>query len=284
MTTQQTASVPSVTLNDGNTMPQLGYGVFLVPPPDAAGYVQTAIDVGYRSIDTAMVYRNERTTGQGIADSGISRDELFVTTKLWNTDQGYDTTLEAFETSMTLLGLERLDLYLIHWPAPMTKGDAYIDTWRALVKLREQGRVTSIGVSNFQPEHIEACIEATGVVPVVNQIELHPYFQQEDLRAFHAQHDIVTEAWSPLGQAGPVLSDDVLVGIAASHDKSVAQVVLRWHMQLGNVTIPKTVNADRMRENLAIFDFEISADEMQQIAGLDAKDGRIGPHPSEATF
>jgi 2,5-diketo-D-gluconate reductase A len=265
----------TITLNNGVTMPQLGFGVFQVSIEDTYAAVSEALRIGYRSIDTAAAYRNEEPVGRAIADSGIPRDEVFVTTKLWNSAQGYDEAFRAFDDSMGKLGLDRLDLYLIHWPAP--KQDRYVDTWRALGKLYADGRVRAIGVSNFQPAHLDRVVEATGAVPAVNQVELHPRLQQAELRAFHARHGIATEAWSPLAQ-GALLADPVITDIAAEHGRTPAQVVLRWHVQLDNVVIPKSVTPSRIAENSAVFDFELAADDLRRIAELDRGE-RTGPDP-----
>ncbi|MGP3990540.1 aldo/keto reductase [Streptomyces sp. 3N207] len=270
------SNVPTTTLNNGVTMPQLGFGVWQVPADEAATAVTTALESGYRSIDTAAVYENEEGVGRAIAASGLPRDELFITTKLWNSEQGYDTTLRAFDTSLGRLGLDFVDLYLIHWPMPDV--DKYEDTWRAFEKLYADGRARAIGVSNFQPTHINRLIELGGTVPAVNQIELHPRLQQSVPRAFHADHGIATEAWSPLGQGGDLLDDPTLSEIAGRHGKTVAQVVLRWHLQLGNVVIPKSVTPSRVRENIDLFDFELSGEDMARIAELNT-DTRIGPDP-----
>ncbi|MER5526185.1 aldo/keto reductase [Streptomyces sp. NPDC002677] len=268
-------SIPAVTLNNGVTMPQLGFGVFQVPEEETTAAVAGALRAGYRSIDTAAIYGNERGVGQALADSGIARDELFITTKLWNADQGYDTTLAAFDASLDKLGLDQVDLYLIHWPTPAR--DLYLDTWRALEKLYADGRTRAIGVSNFQPAHLERLLGAASVVPAVNQIELHPGLQQAELRDFHARHGIATEAWSPLAQ-GAVLKDDAVTAIAAGHGKSPAQVVLRWHLQIGNVVIPKSVTETRIRENFDVFDFELSPQEIDALTALD-RGMRTGPDP-----
>ncbi|MFJ9037044.1 aldo/keto reductase [Streptomyces sp. NPDC102406] len=268
-------TIPTATLNNGVTMPRLGFGVFQIPDEETTAAVATALDAGCRSIDTAAVYGNERGVGRALADSGIARDELFVTTKLWNADQGHDATLAAFDASLEKLGLDHVDLYLIHWPTPAR--DLYLDTWRALEKLLADGRTRAIGVSNFQPSHLERLLENASVVPAVNQIELHPALQQRELRAFHARHGIVTEAWSPLAQ-GAVLGDDAVTAIAARHGRSPAQVVLRWHLQLGNVVIPKSVTEARIRENLDVLDFELDAQEMDALTAAD-RGLRTGPDP-----
>ncbi|MFD6415790.1 aldo/keto reductase [Streptomyces sp. NPDC060194] len=268
-------SVPTVTLNNGVTMPQLGFGVFQVPDEETTAAVGAALRAGYRSIDTAAVYGNERGVGRAIADSGIARDELFVTTKLWNADQGYDAALAAFDASLDTLGLDHVDLYLVHWPTPAR--DLYLDTWRALEKLYADGRTRAIGVSNFQPAHLERLLDEGTVVPAVNQVELHPGLQQAELRALHARHGIATEAWSPLAQ-GAVLDDEAITAIAADHGRTPAQVVLRWHLQTGNVVIPKSVTESRIRENLDVLDFELGAREIDAITALD-RNLRTGPHP-----
>ncbi|MFI0977301.1 aldo/keto reductase [Streptomyces sp. NPDC021093] len=267
--------VPTVTLNNGVTMPQLGFGVFQVPDEETTAAVGAALAAGYRSIDTAAVYGNERGVGRAIAASGIARDELFITTKLWNADQGYDATLAAFDATLDKLGLDHVDLYLIHWPTP--ERDLYSDTWRAFEKLLADGRTRAIGVSNFQPAHLERLLAGASVVPAVNQIELHPGLQQRELREVHARRGILTEAWSPLAQ-GAVLKDEAIVSIAARHGKSPAQVVLRWHLQTGNVVIPKSVTETRIRENLDVFDFVLTEQEIDAIGALD-RGMRTGPDP-----
>ncbi|MFG3191035.1 aldo/keto reductase [Streptomyces omiyaensis] len=272
-----TPTVPTVTLNNGVEMPQLGFGVFQVPDDATTAAVTAALEAGYRSIDTAAVYGNEAGVGRALAASGIAREELFVTTKLWNADQGYDATLRAFDAGLAELGLDYVDLYLIHWPTPAR--DLYRDSWRALERLADEGRIRAAGVSNFQPEHLRRLLDSATLTPVVNQIELHPALQQSELRAFHGEHGIATEAWSPLAQ-GAVLDDPVIAAIAAAHGKSPAQVVLRWHLQLGNVVIPKSVTPARIRANLDVFDFALTDGEMTAIAGLD-RGLRTGPHPDE---
>ncbi|MFV2120767.1 aldo/keto reductase [Streptomyces sp. Act-28] len=271
------SKVPSLTLNNGVTMPQLGFGVWQVPDAEAAKAVGTALEAGYRSIDTAAVYENERGTGEAIAASGLPREELFVTTKLWNDQQGYDSTLRAFDASLERLGLDYVDLYLIHWPAPTR--DAYVDTYKAFEKILADGRARSIGVSNFLPEHLERLTGATSVVPAVNQIELHPQLAQAESRAFHAQYGIATEAWSPLGQGRGLLEVPAVAAVAHKHGRTPAQVVLRWHLQLGNVVIPKSVTPSRIRENIEVFDFELDAEDMAAFAALD-EGRRLGPDPA----
>ena len=268
--------VPNITLNTGAQLPQLGYGVFQVPADGVVEPVLAALQAGYRSIDTAAVYGNEEGVGKAIAESGVRREDLFVTTKLWNDRQGYDSTLQAFDESMTKLGLDYLDLYLIHWPA--AGQDKYVETWRAFEKLHNEGRIKSIGVSNFQIPHLRRLFEETDVVPAINQIELHPNLQQADLRAFHREHGILTEAWSPIGQGKGLLEDATLTSLAEKYGKSPAQIVLRWHVQLGNVVIPKSATPSRIRENIQVFDFEIAEDDMNVIAGLETGK-RVGPDP-----
>ncbi|MFG3496880.1 aldo/keto reductase [Streptomyces sp. NPDC047928] len=269
--------VPSITLNNGVTMPQLGFGVWQVPDDEAAKAVRTAFDAGYRSIDTAAVYENEKGTGEAIAASGIPRDELFVTTKLWNTEQGYDSTLRAFDASLARLGLDHVDLYLIHWPVPAK--DLYVDTYKAFEKILADGRTRAIGVSNFLPAHLERLAGETSVVPAVNQIELHPQLAQAESRAFHARHGIATEAWSPLGQGRGLLEVPTVVAVARKHGRTPAQVVLRWHLQLGNVVIPKSVTPSRIQENIDVFGFELDADDLAALGALD-EGRRLGPDPA----
>lgn len=270
--------VPSLTLNNGVEMPQLGFGVWQVPDDEATRAVATALEAGYRSVDTAAIYENETGTGRAIAESGIPREELFVTTKLWNSEQGHDTTLRAFDASLDKLGLDYVDLYLIHWPVPAK--DAYVDTFRAFEKIYADGRAKAIGVSNFLPEHLERLIGETSVVPAVNQIELHPHLQQRTSREAHARHGIATEAWSPLGQGRGLLEVPAIVAVAQKHGRTPAQVVLRWHLQTGNVVIPKSVTPSRIRENIDVFGFELDDEDMAAIAVLD-EDRRLGPHPGE---
>jgi 2,5-diketo-D-gluconate reductase A len=269
-------SIPTVALHDGVEIPQLGFGVFQVPPEETQRVVEEALADGYRHIDTAAAYRNEVGVGEAIAAAGLGRDEVFVTTKLWNSEQGYDSTLAAFDKSLERLGLDRVDLYLIHWLMPTE--DRYLDTWRAFEKIHEEGRARSIGVSNFRIEDLERLKAEVEKLPTVNQIELHPSLQQADLRAWHADHDVATEAWSPLAQ-GALLDDDTIETIAAHHRKTPAQAILRWHLQIGNVVIPKSVTPERIRENIDVFDFELSEDDMAAIARLDAGE-RTGPDPS----
>jgi len=265
-----------VRLSDGHMMPQLGFGVFKVPADEAHALVADAIRAGYRAIDTAMIYKNEEGVGAGVRDGGTPQDEIFVTTKLWNEDQGYDKALAALDASAGRLGLDTINLYLMHWPNP--KADLYVETWKAMIRLQEEGRVKSIGVSNFLPEHLERIIGETGVTPVLNQIELHPKFQQRDVRDFHAKHDIHIESWSPLGQA-QILKDETIAGIAKKHGRTPAQVVIRWHLDQGILTIPKASDRGHMVDNLAVGGFSLDEDDMAAIAGLDDPEGRIGPDP-----
>ena len=265
-----------VVLNNGVEMPQLGFGVFQVPPDEVVEPVRIALETGYRLIDTATLYANEEGVGRAIAESGIARDEIFVTTKVWNSDQGYDSTLRAFDHSLKLLGLDVLDLYLIHWPTPQR--DLYVDTWRALERIYADGRARAIGVSNFTSTFLRRIFDEGTVVPAVNQIELHPGLAQDELRAFHRQHGIATEAWSPLGRGHGLLDRPEVIAIAAAHERTPAQVVLRWHLQLGNIVIPKSVRAERIRENFDVLDFSLTDGEMAQLSALDGP-GRVGPDP-----
>ena len=274
------SKVPTIAFNNGVEIPQLGFGVWQVPEEQVVEAVRVAIETGYRSIDTAAVYGNEEGTGQAIADSGVDREELFVTTKLWNTEQGYDSTLAAFDESIKKLKLDYVDLYLIHWPSPHR--DKYVETWKAFEQLLADGRVKSIGVSNFHQSHLRRLLDETGTVPVLNQIELHPYLQQEALRAFDAEHGILTEAWSPLASGGDVLTDPLIAKLADKYGKTPAQVILRWHLQLGNVVIPKSVTPSRIKENFEVFDFELSTDELESFAPLE-KGFRTGPDPDTFT-
>jgi len=269
---------PMLTLNTGATMPQLGFGVFKVPNHETAKAVATALDVGYRSIDTAAMYGNEEGVGQAIADSGIPRQELFVTTKLNNDAHGHDNALRAFDDSRRRLGLDYLDLYLIHWPMP--RQDKYVDTWRALEELHRDGVARAIGVSNFQIAHLQRVIEETDTVPAVNQIELHPYLVQDELRRYDTEHGIRTEAWSPIARGGTLLTDPLVVALAEKYGRTSAQIVIRWHLQLGNVVIPKSVTPSRIAENFDVFDFELAEDDIASISGLD-RGRRTGPNPDQ---
>ncbi len=269
------AAVPNVQLSGDVAIPQLGFGVFQIPPAETFEMTTLAFQAGYRHIDTAAAYRNEAEVGQAVKASGLDRDEVFITTKCFNDSHGYEQARQAFQDSIGRLELDFVDLYLIHWPVPSQ--DLYVETWKAFIELQQEGLVRSIGVSNFQPAHLRRLIEETGVTPSVNQVELHPRFQQTGLRREHEDLGIVTEAWSPLAQ-GAVLDEPVLVEIAQAHGKSAGQVVLRWHIQLGNVVFPKSANPERIRQNFDIFDFHLSEDQMQAVAALDAGE-RIGPDP-----
>ena len=272
----------SLTLNNGDVIPQLGVGVFKVDDEVCEQVVLDALEVGYRHIDTAMIYRNEGAVGRAIAKSGIPRDELFVTTKLWNSDQGSETAAKALQTSLDLLGLDQVDLYLIHWPAPLR--DQFVETWLVLEDLHRAGLTKAIGVSNFQKEHLERVLEAGSIVPAINQVELHPAFQQRELRAFQEPLGILTEAWGPLGQAKYELAElPGLADIAKAHRKSIAQVVLRWHLQEGVIIFPKSSQKARLKENLDVFDFELTSDDMAAIKAMDA-DRRVGTHPDDGNW
>lgn len=271
-------AVPLITLNNGVEIPQLGFGVFQIPPDQTAAATATALDVGYRHIDTAEMYGNEKQVGDAVRDSGLPRDQVFLTSKLNNGFHAYDDAITAADRSLRDLGVDAVDLFLIHWPLPEV-GD-YVETWRAMEKIYADGKARAIGVSNFNREHLERLFAETEVVPAVNQIEVHPYLSQNDLRAFNRDHGIATEAWSPIAQ-GDVLDDPVLLKIAAEKDRTVAQVVLRWHIQRGDIVFPKSVTRSRVEENFDIFDFELSPEDMAAIDGLN-KDRRRGPDP--ATF
>jgi 2,5-diketo-D-gluconate reductase A len=271
-------SQSTVLLNDGNSIPAVGLGVWQTPAEETRQAVEAALATGYRHVDTAAAYRNESEVGRGLsaaADSGVAREDVFLVTKLWNSEHGYDKALKAFDDSAKRLGVDYVDLYLIHWPMPEV--NAFVETFKALAALREEGRIRSIGVSNFAPEHLRTLVDGTGIVPAVNQVELHPRLPQQELREVHAQLGIATEAWSPLGQ-GALLSDPTVTAVAQAHSKTPAQVLIRWHLQLGNIVIPKSVNPDRIASNFDVFDFELSAQDIASIATLD--DGtRLGPDP-----
>ena len=270
------ADVPAVRLNDGAEIPQFGFGVFQIPAEETVTAVRTALDAGYRHIDTAQMYGNEAEVGRAIAESGVPREEVFVTTKLDNDCHAYDAALGALDESLRKFGFDHVDLFLIHWPRPQE--GRYVETWTALEKLKADGKARSIGVSNFTVEHLDRLAERTGTVPAVNQIELHPQFPQAELRAYHADHGIATEAWSPIGQGGDLLQDGRLRALADEHGRSPAQIVLRWHIQLGNIVFPKSVTPGRIRENIDVFDFALSADDMAVLDGLDTGT-RTGPDP-----
>jgi 2,5-diketo-D-gluconate reductase A len=272
-------TVPNLALHDGTSIPQLGFGVFQVPPAETAATVARALDVGYRHIDTAQMYGNEEGVGSAIKDAGLARDELYVTTKLNNSFHRPDDARREIEASLERLGLEQVDLFLIHWPLPTRYDGDYVATWRALIEAQEAGRTRSVGVSNFQPDHLDRIVEETGVVPVVNQVEVHPFLTNEAVRSANARHGVLTEAWSPIAK-GSVVDDETIAGIAAEVGRTPAQVTLRWHVQRGDIIFPKSMSVERMRENFAIFDFELTPDQVAAIAALDrGEDGRTGPHP-----
>jgi len=273
-------SVPNIMLNNGVEIPQLGFGVFQIKPEETVEAVTKALEIGYRHIDTAEMYGNEKQVGEAIRKSGIDPGEVFVTSKLNNGFHAYDDALRAFDQTLADLGTERLDLFLIHWPLATVLD--FVPTWRALEKVYNDGRVRAIGLSNFQPHHIRRLHAETEVAPAVNQIELHPYLTQDELRAFDAEHQIATEAWSPLAQGG-VLDDPTIAEVAKAHGKTPAQVVLRWHVELGNIVFPKSVTPSRMQENFEIFDFELSPDEIGLISALN-KDERTGPDPDKFDY
>lgn len=268
-------------LNDGNSMPGLGYGLWQVPDAETEKSVLHAINTGYRLIDTAQIYGNEHGVGNAIKSCGLPRQELFITTKIWNTEQGYDSTLRSFEASLEKLQTEYVDLLLIHWPAP--KKNLYVETWKALIQLKKQERVKSIGVSNFNSDHLERIINETSYIPSVNQIEVHPRFQQLDLRKFHEKYMIQTEAWSPLGQ-GQVIQDEIITKIAAKHGKTPAQIILRWHLEQGLIPIPKSVINNRIEENYSVFGFTLDKSDHEMILTMNNPEGRIGPDPLKASF
>ena len=273
------STVPTLTLNDGNVIPQLGFGVFQIPPKDTATAVSQALEVGYRHIDTAQMYGNEAGVGEAVAASGLARDDVFITSKLNNGFHRPDDARRAFEGTLEALRTDHVDLFLIHWPLPTRYDGDFVSTWNTLIELQSDGRARSVGVSNFQVHHLERLARETTVVPAVNQVEVHPYFGNEEVRAADAAAGILTEAWSPIAQ-GDVLEDPVLVDIAARVDRTVSQVVLRWHVQRGDIVFPKTTHVERMRENFAIFDFELDDASMSAITALDrGEDGRRGPNP-----
>ena len=271
-------NVPGIKLNSGATIPQLGFGVFQIDPEDTAATVQTALEIGYRHIDTAQMYGNEAEVGEAIANSGIPRDELFVTTKCNNSNHGYDDAQRALDESLSKLRTDHVDLYLIHWPLPGK--DLYVETWKGFEQAAKDGKARSIGVSNFQSHHLDRLAQESDTVPAVNQIELHPHLQQPEMREYDRSHGIATEAWSPIGQGKGVIDEDRIVAVAKGHDKTPAQVTLRWHIQLGNIIFPKSVTDYRIRENFDIFDFELTDEEMSAIGALD-KGQRLGPDPDQ---
>ncbi|WP_223693887.1 aldo/keto reductase [Leifsonia poae] len=269
-------TIPTIPLNDGNRIPQLGFGVYKIPESETGDAVVAALDAGYRHIDTAAFYGNERGVGDGVRRSGLDRDEVFVTTKVWWEENGYDSTLRSFDESLDRLGFDTVDLFLIHWPAP--RQDRYVETWRALERVREEGRARSIGVANFHIHHLERLARETAVVPAVNQVELHPWLPQTEVRGYGAEHGIVTEGWSPLAR-GRILGEPVLVAIAAKHGVTTAQIAIRWQLQLGAVVIPKSVTPERIRQNLDVFGFELDADDLAAIASLESGE-RTGKDPN----
>ena len=273
------STVPTIDLNDGNRIPQLGFGVFQIPPDDTADAVKTALDIGYRHIDTAEMYQNEKGVGDGIRNSGLDRSEVFITSKLNNGFHKPDDARRAFDDTLSALGFDYVDLFLIHWPLPTLYGGDYVSTWKTLEEFKKDGRARSIGVSNFQVEHLKRLAQETETVPAVNQIEVHPYFVNNEVRVYGQQHGIETEAWSPIAQ-GKVLDDPVITRIAEAAGKSPAQVVLRWHIQRGDIVFPKSVTPQRIKDNFALFDFELGQDDVDAITTLDQGDsGRIGPNP-----
>ena len=272
-------TVPDIALHDGTTIPQLGFGVFQVPPKDTAATVARALEAGYRHIDTAQMYGNEAGVGEAIKASGIARDELYVTTKLNNSFHRPDDARREIDASLERLGLAQVDLFLIHWPLPTRYDGDFVQTWRALIEAKEAGRTRSIGVSNFQPAHLDRIVEETGVVPVVNQVEVHPFFANEAVRAANKRHGVLTEAWAPIAQ-GKVVDDDTIGEIASLVGRTPAQVALRWHVQRGDIVFPKSMNADRMRQNFEIFDFELRPAHLAALDELDQGEaGRMGPNP-----
>ena len=273
-------AVPTITLNDGSTIPQLGFGVFQIPPAETKAATLTALEVGYRHIDTAEMYGNEKEVGEAIVESGFDRADVYVTSKLNNGFHARTDALDAFDRTLEALGFENLDLFLIHWPLPGA-GD-YVETWKAMEEMHRSGRVTTIGVSNFQPQHLQRLFDETDTVPAVNQIEVHPYLTQEHVRAFNTEHGIATEAWSPLAQ-GKVLGESVLTTIANRVGKSAAQVTLRWHIQRGDIVFPKSVTRTRVEENLSLFDFELTDADLAAISSLN-RDERTGPNPDEFNY
>jgi 2,5-diketo-D-gluconate reductase A len=272
---------PRISFSDGHTIPQVGLGVWQTPNDVAVTAVKAALEAGYRHVDTAAIYGNEEGVGEGMRASGVPREEVFLTTKLWNDAQGHDSALRAFDESLKRLGTDYVDLYLIHWPS--AHRGLYVDSWKALVRLKEEGRARSIGVSNFNADHLERIIGETGVAPVLNQIELHPDFPQKALRSVHEKNGIRTESWSPLGQ-GHLLNHPTITALAGKLGRTPAQVIIRWHIQNGLIVIPKSVTPSRIVENFQVFDFELDGEAMQALDSLERTDGRIGPDPATATF
>jgi 2,5-diketo-D-gluconate reductase A len=268
-------SVPNITLNNGIQIPQLGFGVFQIPPAETKAATLQAFEVGYRHIDTAEMYRNEKGVGEAVRESGLPREEIFVTSKLNNGFHAHDAAMKAFDETLATLDIGYLDLFLIHWPLPAV-GD-FVETWQAMIEMYATGKVRAIGVSNFQPPHIRRLLDETDIIPSVNQIEVHPYLTQDDVRAYDFDNGIATEAWSPLAQ-GEVLGDPVLVAIAERVGRSTAQVTLRWHIQRGDIVFPKSVTRERVEENFRLFDFELTGDDMSAITGLNRNE-RTGPNP-----
>ena len=278
------SDVPNITLNDGNTIPQLGFGTFQIEPEDTVEAVSKALEIGYRHVDTAQMYGNEKEVGEAIRNSGIDRGEIFVTSKLNNSNHEPDDARESFDKTLSDLGLDYVDLFLIHWPLPTQYNGDFVSTWQTMEEFKNDGRSKSIGVSNFQPDHLEKLASETDTVPAINQIEVHPYFTNDDVRAYGQEHEIATEAWSPIAQ-GEVLDDSTLNEIAEKVGKTVAQVVLRWHIQRGDIVFPKSVTPERIQENFELFDFELDSDDMDAITALDkGEDGRTGPHPDKFDY
>ena len=276
--------VPNITLNDGNTIPQLGFGVYQIEPENTAKAVSEALRIGYRHVDTAEMYGNEREVGEAVRASGLDRGDVFVTSKLSNAFHKPDDARRAFDETLSELDFDYVDLFLIHWPLPTAYNGDYVSTWKALEEFKSDGRARSIGVSNFQIEHLERLASETDTVPAVNQIEVHPYLTNEAVRGYGQEHGIVTEAWSPIAQGG-VLKDPTITQIAEKVGKTPAQVVLRWHIQRGDIVFPKSVNPSRMKENFDLFDFELDAKGVEDITGLDrGEDGRTGPHPDTFAY
>ena len=278
------SDVPNISLNDGNTIPQLGFGTFQIEPEDTAEAVGKAMEIGYRHIDTAQMYGNEAEVGEAIRNSGIDREEIFVTSKLNNSNHEPDDARESFDKTLSDLGLDYVDLFLIHWPLPTQYDGDFVSTWQTMEEFKNDGRARSIGVSNFQPDHLDQLASETDMVPAINQIEVHPYFTNDEVRAYDQEHGIATEAWSPIAQ-GEVLDDSTLNEIAEKVGKTTAQVVLRWHIQRGDIVFPKSVTPERIQENFELFDFELDSDDMEAITALDkGEDGRTGPHPDKFDY